>query len=156
MVVSVRRSCRHWENCSSDLSRALSTSCDSIAYPVRQSYSIAPGKRDLHRQQADCGAPRRRRTPNFQEDVLHRIENTPSMSTRTIERRIGLLHSTVWWVLHEQQLHPYHPQMVHPMGAADFAVLITVCGSYNVVRENSSFHDSYSSLINLGSLRTIF
>ena len=37
---------------------------------------------------ADCGAPRRRRTPNFEEDVLHRVEETPSTSTRTIARRM--------------------------------------------------------------------
>ena len=52
--------------------RAFSTLCDFIANPVRQSYSVIPGKR----YGADCGAPRRRRSPNIQEDILHHIEKT--------------------------------------------------------------------------------
>ena len=82
--VSVRRSCRQWYSCSLDLSRTLSTSCGSIAYHVPRSYSTVPGKRYLHRQQGCYGAPRRRRTPNFEEDVLHRVEEIPSTSTRNI------------------------------------------------------------------------
>ena len=39
---------------------------------------------------ADCGAPRRRRTPNFEEDVLHHVEETPSKSTRINARGMGL------------------------------------------------------------------
>ena len=30
-------------------------------------------------------------------------------------------HTSVWRVLHEQQLHPYHLQKVHALGPADFA-----------------------------------
>ena len=45
---------------------------------------------------SDCGAPRRRRTPDFEEDVLHRVEETPTTSTRTIALGKGVPHSTVW------------------------------------------------------------
>ena len=71
---------------------------------------------------ADCGAPRRRHTPNFEEDVLHRVEEIPSTNTRTIVCGMGVPHSTVWEVLHEQQLHSYHPQRVHAMGPGNFAL----------------------------------
>ena len=75
----------------------------------------------------DWGAPRRRRKSNFEEDVLHRVEVTPSMSTRTIARGMGVPHSTVREVLHEQQLCPYHPQRVHWMGPADCALCANSC-----------------------------
>ena len=42
---------------------------------------------------ADCDAPRRCRTPNFEEDELHRVEET-SMSTRTIACGIGVPQNT--------------------------------------------------------------
>ena len=44
---------------------------------------------------ADRGAPSRRRTPNFKEDLLHCVEETPSTSTRTIVRGMGVSHCTV-------------------------------------------------------------
>ena len=76
---------------------------------------------------ADCGAPRRRHTPNFEEDVLHRVEEIPSTNTRTIVCGMGVPHSTVWEVLHEQQLHSYHPQRVHAMGPGNFALRTNFC-----------------------------
>ena len=39
---------------------------------------------------ADCGVPRRRRTPNFEEHVLHRVEGSLSTRTRTIASEMGL------------------------------------------------------------------
>ena len=76
---------------------------------------------------ADCGVSSRRHTPNFEENILHLVEETQSTSTRTIVRGMGVLHSTVWEVLHELQLHPYHPQRVHAMDAADFALHANFC-----------------------------
>ena len=57
----------------------------------------------------DYVAPTRRRTPNFEEDVLYRIEESPPTSNRTIARVMDVPHSTVWDVLRGQKLHPYHP-----------------------------------------------
>lgn len=76
---------------------------------------------------ADCGAPRRRRTPNVEEGILHRVEETPSTSTRTIARAMRVPQSIVWEVLHEQQLHPYHLQRIHAMGPADFPLRANFC-----------------------------
>ena len=76
---------------------------------------------------ADCGAPRRHCTLNFEEDVLHHVEETPSTSTQTIVHVMGVPQSPIWEVLHEQQVHPYHPQRVHAMGPVDFARLANFC-----------------------------
>ena len=97
---------------------------------------------------ADCGAARRcvcvpmsthytithfgftaRRclTPNFEKDILHHVDVTHSMRTRTIECGMGVHHRIVWELLHEQQLLPYHPQSVYAMGPADFAVHANFC-----------------------------
>ena len=74
-------------------------------YPHRVTPSNTPFakviKRLLERDtfiinRVDCGAPRRRRTPDFEEDVLHRVEETPTTSTRTIALGKGVPHSTVW------------------------------------------------------------
>ena len=70
---------------------------------------------------ADCGAPRKHLTPDFEEDLLHHIEETPSMGSCTIVHGMGVPHSTIWEILHVQQLHPYHPQMVYAMCPANFA-----------------------------------
>ena len=59
---------------------------------------------------ADCGALRRRRTHNFEEDVLHRVEETPSTSTRIIVCGMRVTQRTFWEVLHEQQLHHFYTQ----------------------------------------------
>ncbi|KAJ8882097.1 hypothetical protein PR048_018585 [Dryococelus australis] len=44
-----------------------------------------------------CGAPKRRRTPELEEAVLHHVEQSPSASTRTIARALGVA-STRWVV----------------------------------------------------------
>ena len=44
-----------------------------------------------------------------------------------IEDGCGVPHSTVWEILHGQQLNPYHPKRVHAMGPADFALRVNFC-----------------------------
>ena len=75
----------------------------------------------------DCGFPRRRRIPNFKEDVLHRVEETSSTHIRTIARDMGVHHSTVCEVLYEQKLHPYNLKRVPAMSPADFALSDNFC-----------------------------
>lgn len=78
----------------------------------------------------NCGAQRNLRTPRFEEEVLHRCEENPRTSTRAIAHAMGTNHMSVWQVLHEQQLHPYHPQRVQAMGPADFAPRVEFCRWY--------------------------
>ncbi|KAJ8873534.1 hypothetical protein PR048_024352 [Dryococelus australis] len=44
----------------------------------------------------DCGAPKRRRTPELEEAVLHHVEQSLSASTRTIARAMDVGPSIVW------------------------------------------------------------
>ena len=63
----------------------------------------------------DCRVPQRHHTPKFEEVVFHAVEEDVTMSTRNIAGRLNVDHPTVWHVLHEQQLHTYHPQKVQAM-----------------------------------------
>lgn len=52
------------------------------------------------------------RTVDVEENILHRIDENPKTSIRVISREIGISHCTVWRILHEQLLYPYHIQRV--------------------------------------------
>ena len=75
----------------------------------------------------DCGAPRRVRTPQFEEDVLRRVERDPSTNTRRMARDLRGSSTTVWRVLHQEHLHPYHIARVPSLGPADFAPRVDFC-----------------------------
>ena len=51
-------------------------------------------------------------TPEFEEALLHAVEEDTSTRTRNIAGRLNVDHQTVCRVLHEIQLQPYHPQKV--------------------------------------------
>jgi hypothetical protein len=88
----------------------------------------------------DTGARRLVRTVDFEEDILKRFENEPSTSTRAIGHAMGVAHNTVWKVVHEQQLHPYHLQKVQAMGPADFPLRVNFCQWYlNRLVDNPHF-----------------
>ena len=73
-----------------------------------------------------CAAPSRRRTPNFEEDVLHLVEESPSTGTRTIASGMDVPHSTIWEVLFEQKV-PLPSQRLHSISPADFALRANFC-----------------------------
>lgn len=62
----------------------------------------------------DAGRNRNVRVPVLKEELLHRIEETPSTSTQVISRDLQVSHMTVWRVLREQLLYPYHIQSAGP------------------------------------------
>src|SRR5678816_3181528 len=66
------------------------------------------------------GRPRNTRTPAFEEEVLERVANDPSTSTRAIAYAMGLNQSSILRVLQEQSLHAYHLQKVQGLGQSDF------------------------------------
>jgi hypothetical protein len=72
----------------------------------------------------DTGRPREVRTVQFEEAVLDTFENNPSTSTRVVGRAMHAPHATVWRVLNEQLLHPFHLQKVHALGPADYPARI--------------------------------
>lgn len=75
----------------------------------------------------DAGRNRDVRVPVLEEELLHRIEETPSTSTRVISRDLQVSHMTVWRVLREQLLCPYHIQRVQALLPTDFEPRIRFC-----------------------------
>lgn len=59
--------------------------------------------------------------------MLFRIEEDPSLSTRIIANQEGLSHSTVWRILHEMLLNPYHIQRVQALEERDFPLRVQFC-----------------------------
>ena len=72
--------------------------------------------------------------------MLGRVEADPTKSTR-VAREMGTAHSSVWRVLHEQQLHPYHPQRIHVLLVTDFApriVCVSGCSNNGLIDQIAS------------------
>jgi hypothetical protein len=63
-------------------------------------------------------------TPEVEEDVLDVVNETPGVITQ-----VGVSHSTVWWVLREQQLYVHNVQDVQALSIQEYPA----CGSYNIV-----------------------
>ena len=95
----------------------------------------------------------------FEEAVLHAVDEDATTITRNIADRLNVDHKTVWRVLHEQQLHTYHPQKVqvilysrrilhHPPTAAG--------GYCTVVWKSLTSHGGSFSLIKPSSPRKLF
>ena len=53
------------------------------------------------------------RTINTRENILEMVQRSPRLSTRRMASRIGVSRMQVWRTLHEEDLYPYHDQMVH-------------------------------------------
>ena len=49
------------------------------------------------------------------------------MSTQQVEHRLNVDQETVWHILHNQQLHLYHPQRVQAMRPEDFVPQVNFC-----------------------------
>ncbi|KAJ4447989.1 hypothetical protein ANN_09999 [Periplaneta americana] len=59
-------------------------------------------------------------TPEVQEEILEAVNMTPSISTRRVALQVNVPHTTVWRLLKEYQLYPYHLQLVqalHELGS---------------------------------------
>lgn len=60
------------------------------------------------------------RTVDFEDQVLHAVEENPSVSVRCIAHRLNAHKSTVWRVLHEDLLYPFKLQKVQALEPGDF------------------------------------
>ncbi|KAJ4441953.1 hypothetical protein ANN_11817 [Periplaneta americana] len=47
-------------------------------------------------------------TPEVQEEIVEAVNMTPSISTRRVALQVNVPHTTVWRLLKEYQLYPYH------------------------------------------------
>jgi hypothetical protein len=79
------------------------------------------------------GHPRTVRTPDLEGAVLDTIEEKPSSSTCTTMRDLQIHHSTVWRVLKEQQLYPFHLQKVQALTAEDYPYLSVFVGGTSTI-----------------------
>ncbi|KAJ4444666.1 hypothetical protein ANN_06463 [Periplaneta americana] len=59
-------------------------------------------------------------TPEVQEEILEAVNMTPSISTRRVALQVNVPHTTVWRLLKEYQLCPYHLQRVQALSPADY------------------------------------
>lgn len=66
-------------------------------------------------------------TLNNQERVLTAVEENPSTSVRRISLEHGISKSSVWRILHNQQLYPYHIQRVQCLTDRDFPPRFNLC-----------------------------
>lgn len=73
------------------------------------------------------GKQREIRTPELEENVLQRVGEEPNVSTRQLGKTLRVGHATVWRILKEQLLHPYHLQRVQALGPADFPARLAFC-----------------------------
>ena len=75
---------------------------------------------------SDQGRPRTLR-PDVEERILINVGDNPRISTRSLAAQHGISHNTVWRLLREQQLHPYHLQRVQGLTPGDYAPRVTFC-----------------------------
>lgn len=67
-----------------------------------------------------AGRPRTVRNPEVEESVLESVGQDPGTSTRKIAVQENISRSSVWRIMHEQQLYPYHIQRVQSLTPDDF------------------------------------
>lgn len=92
----------------------------------------------------DTGRERTVRTPGFEEQVLEMVAQDPTTSTRAVGRAMGVAHSTVWEVWHEDLLYPFHLRKVQAMGAADFPLRVQFA---NWFQERQAIDPLFSSRV---------
>lgn len=73
------------------------------------------------------GRPATVRTVELEEAVLDEIQRSPDTSTRQIALQLNTTHVTVWQILRDYQLYPYHIQRVQALLPADFPQRVVYC-----------------------------
>ncbi|KAJ4451131.1 hypothetical protein ANN_02571 [Periplaneta americana] len=66
-------------------------------------------------------------TPEVQEEILEAVNMIPSISTRRVALQVNVPHTTVWRLLKEYQLYPYHLQRVQALSPADYSARVRFC-----------------------------
>lgn len=75
----------------------------------------------------DRGRKRDVRTPHVEENILQLVFEDPSVSIREMTSRTQVSRMSIWRVLNEQLLHPYHLQRVQGLTPADFPARVNFC-----------------------------
>ncbi|GFT04902.1 DUF4817 domain-containing protein [Trichonephila clavipes] len=72
-------------------------------------------------ERADMVRVRTARTPAVEQNVLQHVERNPRTSTRSVANSVGVSHCSVWRILREQDMHPFHVQRVQTQQPEDYA-----------------------------------
>ena len=62
-----------------------------------------------------------------EERVLREVQNNPTISTRMVEKRLGVPKSTVWKLLHTDHQHPFHFTTVQTITEEDIVIRKAYC-----------------------------
>lgn len=94
----------------------------------------------FNKRTQDCGRHREVRTPQLEEAVLNVIEEQPTTSTRKIAFQLNVDHMTVFRILKEHLLYPYHLQRVQALLPRDFPNRLEFCNwMLEMIRRNRDF-----------------
>jgi hypothetical protein len=78
-------------------------------------------------EHSNAGIARLCRTAELEELVLNEISDHPEKSTRELSLQFNVSQTSIWRILHEYQLHPYHIQQVHTLLPQDYAPRVAFC-----------------------------
>lgn len=87
----------------------------------------------------DTGRPRTARSVQFEEEVLETFEDNPRTSLRSVARQKNSSCTTVWRVLREENLHPFHLIKVHSLLPGDYVPRVNFvrwCLQQDIVHPN--------------------
>ena len=77
------------------------------------------------------------------ETIREAIERTSRASTRCLSRELGILHATVWKVLHlTLKKKAYRIQMLHKLEAEDYAARRAMCYDFCEAAEREHLMDN--------------
>uniref|UniRef100_V5I8V2 DUF4817 domain-containing protein n=1 Tax=Anoplophora glabripennis TaxID=217634 RepID=V5I8V2_ANOGL len=68
-----------------------------------------------------------RNIQQYEENIIERVVDTPELSVRQIGRELQIPHVSVWRVLHQELLHPYHYQQVQHLQEGDNLQRLLFC-----------------------------
>lgn len=103
---------------------------------LRETGSLSPMK------VGKSGRPLVVRNPEFEEAVLDEISNHPEKSTRELGLQFHVSKGTIWNILHEQQLYPFHVQRVQALLPRDYLPRVTLCQWFTVKCRDPNFLSS--------------
>lgn len=75
----------------------------------------------------DAGRERIMTYPNLAEAVLEYVADNPSISTRRLAAEFHTSQSSIWRILHEAGLYPYHLQRVQALQPKDYQPRFNFC-----------------------------
>lgn len=96
------------------------------------------------RSRVVIGRPATVRTVQIEEAVLNEIEMNPETSTRKIAHELNIAYVTVWQILKDEQLYPYHIQRVQALLPRDLPLCVDFC---NWLRDETVRNPSFLSRI---------